>query len=99
MTIYFILLFKRYHFTFFASFKRLFQIIANSAIAVIPCFLLRNFVVFGYNSRITCLCILFAFGVPMAFIYYYVSNKSKLFEKIFEIKDASLKNIIKKFKI
>ena len=99
LTIYFILLYRRYRFTFFASFKRLLQIIMNSAIAVIPCFLIRYYVVFGYNSRLTCLCILFAFGVPMAFIYYYVSNKSKLFEKIFEIKDASLKNIIKKFKI
>ena len=50
----------------FPSVKRIVIIAINSAITVIPCFFLRTFVVFAYNSRLLCLLFLFAFGVHVA---------------------------------
>lgn len=99
MTIYFILLYRRYSISFIPSFRRLFIIIINSALTIIPCFLIRTFVKFAYNSRITCLLILFAFGMIMVYIYYLLNKKTKLFEKIFEIKNPSIKSLIHRFKI
>ena len=99
MTIYFILLYSKYSISFIPTFKRLFQILMNSIITVIPCFFLRTLITFQYNSRLLCLMMLFAFGVIMLFIYYFLSKKSKLFEKIFEIKNSSIKDLAKKFRI
>lgn len=99
MTIYFILLYSKYSISFIPTFKRLFQILMNSIITVIPCFFLRTLITFQYNSRLLCLMMLFAFGVIMLFIYYFLSKKSKLFEKIFEIKNSSIKDLVKKFRI
>lgn len=99
MTIYLILLYKKYSISFLSTLIRMFQIAMNSAITVIPCFLLRTFITFAYNSRLLCLLMLFAFGIIMLLIYYFLSKKSKLFEKIFEIKSSSFKDVIKKFRI
>lgn len=99
MTIYLILLFSKYSISFIPTFKRMFQIIINSIITVGPCFLLRTFVKFAYNSRILCLLMLFAFGMIMLVIYYFLSKKSNLFEKIFGIKNSSIKELVKKFRL
>lgn len=99
MTIYLILLYSKYNISFIPTFKRMLQILINSIITVIPCFLLRTFITFAYNSRLLCLMMLFAFGIIMLLIYYFLSKKSKLFEKIFGIKDSSVKDLIKKFRI
>lgn len=99
LTIYFVLLFSKYGISFVPTFKRMIPIIVNSLITVVPCFALRYFVKFAYNSRILCLLMLFAFGIIMLLIYFELSKRSKLLEKIFGIEDPSIKNLIKKFKI
>ena len=99
MTIYLLLLKKRYNISFIPSVKRIVIIAINSAITVIPCFFLRTFVVFAYNSRLLCFLFLFAFGVIMLLIYLTLSKKTKLFKDIFDIDDVSFKTLFKRFRV
>lgn len=99
MTIYLTLLKVKYNITFIPSVKRIAIITLNSAITVIPCFLIRRYVIFAYNSRLLCLLFLFAFGVIMLFIYLRLSKRANLFKEIFDIDNASFKNLFKKFRI
>ena len=99
MTIYLILLKKNYGLSFIPSVKRIFVILINGLITVVPCFIIRRFVVFAYNSRLLCLLSLFAFGVVMMFIYYQMSKKTNMLKDIFDIEDSSIKTLLKKFKL
>lgn len=81
-----------------SSSKTFITIIICSIIMVIPAFIIHNIIHFTYSNRLFDILIMFCLGIIMLFVYYFVTNKKGLITKIFDIKDVSLLNVLKKLR-
>ncbi len=78
--------------------KRLILITLCSLIMVVPAYVLNMIVPFAYNSRLMDIVRMGMLGIFMLAIYYMASILFGLIQKIFEIKEPSIKALIRKFR-
>ena len=65
---------------------------------VIPAYFIHQLIGFDYTSRIKDILLMSGLGILMLFIYYYVTVYFGLTQKIFNIKDISIKKLIKRLR-
>lgn len=99
MIAYFIILHVKFKISFTITFKRLLMIIISSFIMVIPAVLLHNVVPIDYTNRLYTLVIMTGLGILMLNIYYFITCKFTLVQKIFGINDPNIIHFIKRFKL
>jgi O-antigen/teichoic acid export membrane protein len=75
--------------------RRFVKILISSLLMVIPAFALRSLIPFGYDSRVIDIGIMGVLGLIMLGIYYAVSVYFRLPQKIFGIKDVSVRSLIR----
>lgn len=78
--------------------KRFVMICLCSLLMVLPAVLIHNLIPFGYDDRIFDILIMCGLGVVMLAIYYFVTKKTGLLAKIFELKEVSLLKVLRKYR-
>lgn len=78
--------------------KRFVMISLCSLLMVLPAVLLHGLVPFDYTDRIFDIVIMAVLGIVMLGIYYFVTKKTGLLAKIFELKDVSLLKVLRKYR-
>ena len=65
---------------------------------VLPAFLIHSLIPFDYSSRILDILIMGVLGVLMLGIYYWLTSKINLLQRVFGIKDVSLRSLISRLR-
>lgn len=79
--------------------KRLVMICACSIAMVLPAYFIHGIVDFSYANRISDILLMGGLGLWMAINYYFVSTIAGLPQKIFGLKDVTIKKLLKKFRL
>lgn len=96
--LYFYFLYKMFNINIKATSRRFIFILIASLIMVIPAYFIHQLIGFDYTSRIKDILLMSGLGILMLFIYYYTSVYFGLPQKIFNIKDISIKKLIKRLR-
>ncbi len=80
------------------SSRRFVKILISSLIMVIPAYAIHGVIPFDYTNRFADIALMGAFGLLMLGIYYLITVYLKLPQKIFGIKDMSIRNLIARFR-
>ena len=96
--LYFYFLYKMFNINIKATSRRFIFILIASLIMVIPAYFIHQLIGFDYTSRIKDILLMSGLGILMLFIYYYVTVYFGLPQKIFNIKDISIKKLIKRLR-
>ena len=97
--IYFYYLRIRFNINIRGASKRLVMICACSIVMILPPFFIHKMIEFSYASRIKDILLLGGLGLWMAINYYFVTVISGLPQKIFGLKDVTIKQLLKKFRL
>ncbi|MBQ6494000.1 MAG: oligosaccharide flippase family protein [Erysipelotrichaceae bacterium] len=95
---YFFCLRKNFGINIKGASRRFVMISIASLIMVLPAWLIRSFIPFGYDSRLVDMLIMGLLGILMLVIYYFVSAYIGLPQKIFAIDDISPKKLLSRFR-
>lgn len=98
IVMYFLYLRKQFGININGASYRLLKISTASLLMVIPVFVIHSLIPFDYTSRIVDILIMSGCGILMLIIYYYVSVKMNLPQKIFDIEDISIRKLIARFR-
>lgn len=98
IVIYIIIIRNSFNLRFKGTFNKLFRVIVASIIMVLPAVLIHNIIPFNYNSRLFDVMLMMGLGLIMLVIYYYVSVAFKLPQEIFNIKEVSIRKLLKRFR-
>ena len=99
MSIYIVILYKKFDITFVKTVKRFAVILLASFVMVIPAVIIRNITPVAYEIRLANVGIMLVLGVLMLVIYYFVSIKLSLPQTIFGIKKPNIEKIVNRFKL
>ena len=78
--------------------RRFIKIVICSLLMVLPAYLIRSLIPFGYDSRIVDILIMGILGLIMLGIYYALTVFIRLPQRIFGIKDMSIKNLLSRLR-
>ena len=65
---------------------------------VLPAYAIHGIIPFEYTNRIADIALMGAFGLLMLGIYYFITVYLRLPQKIFGIRDMSIRNLIARFR-
>ena len=99
IVMYFMALRKNFGINVKGATRRFIKTLIASLIMVIPAFALRSIVPFQFDSRIIDIAIMGVLGLIMVSIYYVITVRMGLPQKIFGIKDISLRKLIARFRV
>lgn len=78
--------------------KRFVLIVLASLIMVVPAYVIYRLLPISFDSRLTEVLIMLLLGVLMLVNYYFVSIKLGLPQKIFDLKEVSIKKLLAKYR-
>lgn len=78
--------------------RRFIKICIASLLMILPALLISYLIGFDYQSRIKDILIMGVLGIIMMVVYYYVTVKMGLPQKIFGIKDISVRKLLSRFR-
>ena len=96
--LYFIALKRNFGINIKGSSRRFVKILISSLIMVLPAYAIHGVLPFDYTSRLTDIALMGALGLLMLGIYYFITVYLRLPQKIFGIKDISIRNLITRFR-
>ena len=99
IVMYFMALRKNFGINVKGATRRFIKTLIASLIMVIPAFALRSIIPFQFDSRIIDIAIMGVLGLIMVSIYYVITVRMGLPQKIFGIKDISLRKLIARFRV
>ena len=94
IVMYFLSLRRNFGINIKGSTRRFIKTLIASVIMVLPAFALHSLIPFDYSSRIADIMIMGVLGLIMLGIYYAITVKMRLPQKIFGIKDISLRKLL-----
>ncbi len=94
IVLYFLALRKNFGINVRGSTRRFIKTTAASLVMVLPAFLIHQLIPFDYTSRIIDILIMGVLGLIMLGIYYYITVKMHLPQKVFGIKDISIRKLL-----
>lgn len=99
IVMYFMFLHKYFNININNSLRRSLKILIASIIMVVLPFTIHRLIGFNYDNRIIDILIMGGLGIIMLVVYYNVTVAMKLPQKIFGIKDISVKKLISRFRL
>ena len=97
IVLYFISLRDHFGINVKGSCRRFVKILISSLIMVLPAFFIHQLIPFDYSSRIVDILIMGGLGLLMLAIYYFVTVYFRLPQKIFGIRDLSIRKLLSRF--
>ena len=94
IVLYFLALRKNFGINVRGSTRRFIKTTVASLVMVLPAFLIHQLIPFDYTSRIIDILIMGVLGLIMLGIYYYITVKMHLPQKVFGIKDISIRKLL-----
>ncbi|MBQ1900610.1 MAG: oligosaccharide flippase family protein [Erysipelotrichaceae bacterium] len=94
IVLYFLALRKNFGINVRGSTRRFIKTTVASLVMVLPAFLIHQLIPFDYTSRIIDILIMGVLGLIMLGIYYCVTVKMHLPQKVFGIKDISIRKLL-----
>ena len=82
-----------------STYGNLFMITISSLAMVIPAIVIHNLIGFDYQSRLIDIGIMGGVGILMVIIYYFVTVHFSIPQKILQMDDVSIKQLISKLKV
>ena len=98
IVMYFMALRKNFSINIKGATRRFIKMIFCSLVMVLPAFLIHSLIPFDYSSRILDILIMGVLGVLMLGIYYWLTSKINLLQRVFGIKDVSLRSLISRLR-
>ncbi|MBQ2583237.1 MAG: hypothetical protein II577_04980, partial [Erysipelotrichaceae bacterium] len=77
---------------------RMLRILICSIVMVIPAYVIHGLLPFVFHSRLVCLLVMGVLGILMLFIYYSATVYLGLPQKIFGIKDISIRKLLSRLR-
>ncbi|MBR4471233.1 MAG: oligosaccharide flippase family protein [Erysipelotrichaceae bacterium] len=97
IVLYFVSLRNHFGINIKGSSRRFVKILISSLIMVLPAYVLHSLIPFDYTSRIIDILIMGVLGILMLGIYYAITVYFRLPQRIFGIKDISIRKLIARF--
>ena len=98
IVLYFVALRRNFGINIKGSSRRFVKILISSFIMVLPAFAIHGIIPFDYTSCIADIAIMGGLGLLMLGIYYFITVYFRLPQKIFGIKDISIRGLISRFR-
>ena len=98
IVLYFVALKHNFGINIKGSSRRFVKILISSLIMVLPAYAIHGIIPFEYTNRIADIALMGALGLLMLGIYYFITVYLRLPQKIFGIRDMSIRNLIARFR-